>query len=238
MMEVNEDGKMEFPRDLMVQDCLENAAEPLFGFVTNVTLLNDEPCVQDVECFENGTRIDSGDEILSDVDDLLLDIEKDESLNNSNTHASTNNETSTISDRDLVHRMATIGNNKNEQPQIQMFEASEGVFKANNTLSGPIKSGGLPSSSLLKHTTLHNTTLNENSKALFLRIARVSFSDPDFSRDIDYNFRKRYLTTYRKKGPYEVKSLMPEFRGDHPSLSRVHERSDVNYDGNLLNEHY
>ena len=64
MMELNEDGKMEFPRDLMVQDCLEAAGEPLFGFVTNVTLVTEKPCIQDVECFKNGTLIDSGDEIL------------------------------------------------------------------------------------------------------------------------------------------------------------------------------
>ena len=54
---MNSDEKMEFPRDMMIQDCLQNSVEPLYGFVTNVTLLTDQPCIRGVECFENGTSI-------------------------------------------------------------------------------------------------------------------------------------------------------------------------------------
>ena len=57
MMEQNTDGNMEFPRDILLEDCFSNMAEPLYGFVTNVTLIEDEPCVLNTECFENGTRI-------------------------------------------------------------------------------------------------------------------------------------------------------------------------------------
>ena len=61
MMEENDEGNMEFPRDLMVEDCFSSGAEPLYGFVTNVTIPEDmlEPCLVDIECFENGTRIDN-----------------------------------------------------------------------------------------------------------------------------------------------------------------------------------
>ena len=61
MMEQNSDGKMEFPRDVIMQDCFSGMQEPLFGFVTNVTLVEDSPCILDVQCFENGTKI-GGDE--------------------------------------------------------------------------------------------------------------------------------------------------------------------------------
>ena len=59
LMVLNEDGNMEFPRDMMLEDCFSPAEEPLFGFVTNVTIPENmlEPCILNVECFENGTRI-------------------------------------------------------------------------------------------------------------------------------------------------------------------------------------
>ena len=59
LMVENEDGNMEFPRDMMLEDCFSPAEEPLFGFVTNVTIPEDmlEPCILNVECFENGTII-------------------------------------------------------------------------------------------------------------------------------------------------------------------------------------
>ena len=61
MMQENDDGNMEFPRDLMVEDCFSPAEEPLYGFVTNVTVPEDmlEPCLVNVECFENGTSINA-----------------------------------------------------------------------------------------------------------------------------------------------------------------------------------
>ena len=241
MMELNEDGKMEFPRDVMVQDCLESSAEPLFGFVTNVTLLTDEPCIPDVECFENGTRIDSEVDMLSDVDDLLQDIDEDDSFRNLTVPASTNNETSNprelvkILDEegDFAHRIATIEKPKDVDLQLQMFNASEGISKPNNTQTRLLQRRGLTSHTRLKATILDNTTLSKDNNGPLLRTARFSFSDPDFSRDIDYIFGRNYLTTYRKQGPYQVKSIVPRLPWDHPSISQLEERSDVKYNGNL-----
>ena len=70
MMEENSEGKMEFPRDMMMEDCFSDVEEPLFGFVTNVTIPEDmlKPCVVDVECFENGTRINGTDSIEEKID--------------------------------------------------------------------------------------------------------------------------------------------------------------------------
>ena len=61
MMEENEEGKLEFPRDLMVEDCFSSGIEPLYGFITNVTIPEErlEPCLVDVDCFENGTLINN-----------------------------------------------------------------------------------------------------------------------------------------------------------------------------------
>ena len=76
MMEENEEGNMEFPRDVMIEDCFSGAAEPLYGFVTNVTIPEDmlEPCLVGVECYENGTRIENGTNDNGEADDLdLLD---------------------------------------------------------------------------------------------------------------------------------------------------------------------
>ena len=55
MMYLNNEGKMEFPRDLMVEDCFGGIQEPLYGFVSNVTLSKDRPCIENEECFLNGT---------------------------------------------------------------------------------------------------------------------------------------------------------------------------------------
>ena len=65
MMVLNEEGKMEFPRDMMTQDCFRGMEEPLYGFVTNVTLIKDQFCIEDVECTINGTRIDTDVDIQS-----------------------------------------------------------------------------------------------------------------------------------------------------------------------------
>ena len=65
MMEENSEGKMEFPRDMMMEDCFSDVEEPLYGFVTNVTIPEDmlKPCIVDVECTENGTRINATENI-------------------------------------------------------------------------------------------------------------------------------------------------------------------------------
>ena len=234
MMELNEDGKMEFPRDLMVQDCLETAEEPLFGFVTNVTLVTEKPCIQDVECFGNGTLIDSGDEIL-EVDDILLDTNEEESFNSSTNPTSTNNETSSISDHVLAHRISAIERPKSDKIRLQMFNLSNAIIKENNTQSRPFKRGGIPPNSLLNDTLFDNTSLEKSKRAKYLSDARISFSDPDFSRalDIDYIFGRNYLKTYQKKGRYEVTSIVPRLSWDHLSLLQAQERADMHDNGNL-----
>ena len=74
MMEENDDGKMEFVRDIMMEDCFSGAEEPLYGFVTNVTIPEDmlEPCILDVECYENGTSITATDSVPVTMDDIPL----------------------------------------------------------------------------------------------------------------------------------------------------------------------
>ena len=59
MMEENSEGRMEFPRDIMLEGCFSSSQEPLYGFRSNVTIPEDrlEPCLVGVECFENGTTI-------------------------------------------------------------------------------------------------------------------------------------------------------------------------------------
>ena len=57
MEESTETGKMEFPQDVMLEDCFSDMSPVSFGFVTNVTLVNETACVVDVECTANGTAI-------------------------------------------------------------------------------------------------------------------------------------------------------------------------------------
>ena len=74
MMEENKDGKMEFVRDVMQEDCFSGSEEPLYGFVTNVTIPEDmlEPCIVDVECFENGTSIAGTDVVPIRIDNIQV----------------------------------------------------------------------------------------------------------------------------------------------------------------------
>ena len=70
MMRENDEGNMEFPRDVMLEDCFSGSEVPLYGFVSNVTIPEEmlEPCLLDVECFENGTRIDGANNTREDFD--------------------------------------------------------------------------------------------------------------------------------------------------------------------------
>ena len=70
MMRENDEGKMEFPRDVMLEDCFSGSEIPLYGFVSNVTIPEEmlEPCLLGVECFENGTRIDGANTTREDSD--------------------------------------------------------------------------------------------------------------------------------------------------------------------------
>ena len=60
MMQENDEGNLEFPRDVMVEDCFSGVEEPRYGFITNITIPEEmlKPCLIGVECFENGTRFD------------------------------------------------------------------------------------------------------------------------------------------------------------------------------------
>ena len=59
MMEENEEGHMVFQRDMVVEDCFSPTNEPLYGFMSNVTIPEEmlKPCLIDVECYQNGTSI-------------------------------------------------------------------------------------------------------------------------------------------------------------------------------------
>ena len=149
---MNENGKMEFPRDLMMQDCLANQVEPLYGFVTNVTLLSDQPCIEDVECTVNGTRIDSEDEILSEGDDIPIDID-DNAISNINGD---------------------------------------------------------------------NVTMTSDNNVRFLSNARISFSDPDLSSNIDYAEAKYYIKKYTQ---------------DQRHVSITPDTAELNYSGKPEHSH-
>ena len=72
MMEENNEGNMEFSRDVMIEDCFSGFEEPLFGFVSNVTIPEDmlEPCLVNIECFENGTSINATINAQENVDGI------------------------------------------------------------------------------------------------------------------------------------------------------------------------
>ncbi len=74
MMEENDNGKMEFTRDIMLEECFSGSEEPLYGFVTNITIPEDmlEPCIIDVECYENGTSINEADIIQVNMDAIPI----------------------------------------------------------------------------------------------------------------------------------------------------------------------
>ena len=155
------------------------------------------------------------------------------SLNKSTTLAPKNIEMSTISDRNLTHRMATIKITKIDKPRLQMFTENEGMLKPNNTKSRPLKHQGQTSNLLLKGGPSGNITIAQIDKDPFFSDSRIAFSDSESLRDIDYVFGSNYLTTYQNKGPYKVKSIVPRLPWDLPSLSIARERLDVDYNGNL-----
>ena len=86
MMVLNNEGKMEFPRDMMASDCFRGQVEPLFGFVTNITLIDEEPCIEGVECFINGTSISTNDvgENDSITETEAIDTEEDDDIEANN----------------------------------------------------------------------------------------------------------------------------------------------------------
>ena len=71
-MEENEEGNMEFPREVMFEDCFPEMEEPLYGFITNVTVLNNSPCLLDVECFANGTSIKNSTNLNEDATNNIV----------------------------------------------------------------------------------------------------------------------------------------------------------------------
>ena len=231
MMVMNEDGKMEFPKDLMMQDCLENQVEPLFGFVTNVTLRTDQPCLLDIECTEDGTTIDSDDAMLSDVDDLLLNIDKQEDFNTTTTPKPKDAEISDILNHDMTHRIANIEMSKIDGIKLQMFKPTDGVMEASNTTSKLVRIPFLSTNSHHKSILSANKTMASHNEARYLINARMSFSDPDLSSHIKYAFGDDYLTTYKRKGRYHIKSVVPSLDWNQPYISIAQDRSDINLTG-------
>ena len=230
MMVMNEDGKMEFPKDLMMQDCLENQVEPLFGFVTNVTLRTDQPCLLDVECTEDETTIDSDDE-LSDVDELLLNIDNQEDFNTTTTQNPTTAEIRDIANHDMTHRMANIEMPNIGGIQLEMFKPTDGVMDASNTTSELVKNPLFSTNSDHKSILSDNETMASHNFALYLRHARMLFSDPDLSSHTEYNFGDDYLTTYKRKGRYHIKRVVPRLDWNQPYKSIAQDRSDINHMG-------
>ena len=225
MMVMNEDGKMEFPKDLMMQDCLENQVEPLFGFVTNVTLRTDQPCLLDVECTEDGTTIDSDDE-LSDVDELLLNIDNQEDFKTTTTPRPKTAEISDNLNHDMTHRMANIEMPNIGGIQLEMFKSTDGVMNASNSSSKLVKNPLFSTNSDHKSIPLDNKTI-----ALYLRHLRMSSSGPDLSSYIEYTFGDDYLTTYKRKVRYHIKSVVPRLDWNQPYKSIAQDRSDINHMG-------
>ena len=86
MMVLNNEGKMEFPRDMMASDCFRGQVEPLFGFVTNITLIDEQPCIEGVECFINGTSISTNDVSENDTitETEAIDTEEDDDIEANN----------------------------------------------------------------------------------------------------------------------------------------------------------
>ena len=88
MMVLNSEGKMEFPRDMMASDCFRGQVEPLFGFVTNITLIDEQPCIEGVECFINGTSISTNDvsenDAITETEAINTDEDDDIEANNEN----------------------------------------------------------------------------------------------------------------------------------------------------------
>ena len=86
MMVLNSEGKMEFPRDMMASDCFRGQVEPLFGFVTNITLIDEQPCIEGVECFINGTSISTNDVSENDTitETEAIDTKEDEDIEANN----------------------------------------------------------------------------------------------------------------------------------------------------------
>ena len=87
MMKENVDGNMEFPRDVVIEDCFSGGPEPLFGFVSNVTIPEDmlRPCIVGKECFANGTRIKEegeAEESVAGVNQADSRVRRPRSINN------------------------------------------------------------------------------------------------------------------------------------------------------------
>ena len=231
MMVMNSDGKMEFPRDMMVQDCLQNSVEPLYGFVTNVTLLTDQPCIQGVECFENGTTIDTGDETFSNDEDILSVVGEDEIISTINNPESDLEKIDTIIYPDWdPFDMDTL-----LEDDIHFPKPTE-TKSERNTLQIRSLKGKFRSSNFSKKEIVENDIWGLiNNKRLYRRNARKAFSIVDRSRHTAYLFGNEYLITYSKKGQYETKSTIPRHRWDQTDRQTTRKRSLKHKNGNWKN---
>ena len=226
---MNSDGKMEFPRDMMVQDCLQNSVEPLYGFVTNVTLLTDQPCIQGVECFENGTTIDTGDETFSNDEDIISG--EDEIISTINNPESELEKIDTIMYPDWdPFDMDTL-----LEDEINLPKSTETKRQRNITRIWSLKSL-FGSSNFSKKEIVENDIWGViNNKSLYRRNARKTFPIVDRSRDMAYIFGNEYLKTYSKKGQYETKSTIPRHTWDQTDRQTTRKRSLKHNNGNWKN---
>ena len=231
MMVMNSDGKMEFPRDMMIQDCLQNSVEPLYGFVTNVTLLTDQPCIRGVECFENGTTIDTGDETFSNDEDIISVVGEDEIISTINNPESELRKIDTIIYPDWdPFDMDTI-----IEYETQLPKSTKTKSEGNITQIRSLKTQ-FTSSNFSKKEIVGNDIWGViNNKSLYRRNARKAFSIVDRSRDMAYIFGNEYLKTYSKKGQYETKSTIPRHTWDQTDRQTTGKRSLKHNNGNWKN---
>ena len=45
---------------MMMHDCVAGMPQPLYGFVTQVMIVEDQPCQLNITCTENGDKIETG----------------------------------------------------------------------------------------------------------------------------------------------------------------------------------
>ena len=225
---MNDDGKMEFPRDMMVQDCLQNSVEQLYGFVTNVTLFTDQPCIQGVECFENGTAIGSGDEKFPSDKDMLSAVGKDEILSTNNNPEPVNEKVDTV----IYPNWDPFDMDTLSEDAIHLPKPTNTRNEWNSTQTRSLKSQLWSSNFFRKEIVEHDIGSVINNKSLYQRNARKAFSISDRSKDMAYIFGNEYLITYSKKGQYETKSTIPRLTWDQPDRQTTRKRSLKPNNGN------
>ena len=124
LMVENEDGKMEFPQDVMLEDCFTDMKEVSFGFATNVTLVNETACVLDVECTINGTSIKRNNATTVNVTSTAANITESQSEQQSlNITLSENNMMN-----NLIDELMSEADDPEGKSKIGLFNRSHSMF--------------------------------------------------------------------------------------------------------------